>query len=104
MKYPSAFGRALCALDFYLSSPKEIDVIGDSDSDDTRALLHAIWNRYVPNKVIAAATEHDGRAAQLVPLLRERPSIEGKATAYVCEDYTCLPPVTNSAELSRLLP
>ena len=104
MKYPSAFGRALSALDFYLSSPKEIAVIGDSDSDDTRALLHAIWSQYVPNKVVAAATDHDGHAAQLVPLLRERPKVEGKATAYVCENYTCLPPVTDSAELARLLP
>jgi hypothetical protein len=104
MKYPSAFGRALCALDFYLSSPKEIAVIGDSDSEDTRALLQAIWSRYVPNKVVAAAAENDKRAAQLVPLLRERPKVEGKATAYVCENYTCLPPVTDSEELSRLLP
>ncbi|HEY3024710.1 MAG TPA: thioredoxin domain-containing protein [Pyrinomonadaceae bacterium] len=104
MKYPSAFGRALCALDFYLSSPKEIAIIGDSDSDDTKALLHAIWGRYVPNKVVAAATENDKDAARLVPLLRERPKVQGKATAYVCENYTCLPPVSDSVELSRLLP
>ena len=104
VKYPSGFGRALCALDFYLSSPKEIAVIGDSDSGDTKALLRAIWSRYVPNKVVAAASERDERAARLVPLLRERPKIEGKATAYVCDNYTCLAPVTDSAELSRLFP
>ncbi|MEP6706719.1 MAG: thioredoxin domain-containing protein [Pyrinomonadaceae bacterium] len=104
LKYPSAFGRALCALDFYLSPLKEIAVIGDSGSGDTEALLRIIWGRYVPNKVVATAPEHDEHAAQLVPLLRERPKIEGKATVYVCENYTCLRPVTDAVELSRLLP
>ena len=28
-RYPSGFGRLLCALDFYLGAPKEIAVIGD---------------------------------------------------------------------------
>src|SRR5687768_6901198 len=35
IRYPSAFGRLLCAMDFYLSSPREIAVIGNRDSTDT---------------------------------------------------------------------
>ena len=103
MRYPSAFGRALCALDFYLSSPREIAVIGDPKSADTKLLLRTIWSHYIPNKVVATADEHDERAAGLVPLLHQRPKVDGRAAAYVCENYTCLPPVTAGAELARLL-
>ncbi len=102
-RYPSAFGRALCALDFYLSTPKEIAIIGEPLAADTQALARTVWQRYLPNKIVAQAVENDARAAELVPLLRERPMIENQATAYVCENYTCQKPVTNPAELAEQL-
>jgi uncharacterized protein len=102
-RYPSAFGRALAALDFYLSTPKEIAVIGESGASDTRALLREVWKRYLPNKVVAQLSEGDAHAAELVPLLRERPMVEGHATAYVCESYTCQRPVTSAEELAAQL-
>ncbi|HYO92555.1 MAG TPA: hypothetical protein VEQ40_13000, partial [Pyrinomonadaceae bacterium] len=73
------------------------------DSTDTQALLREIWNRYLPNKVVALSREKDERAAELVPLLRERTSLEGRATAYVCEHYTCQRPVNTPEELAAQL-
>ncbi|MDQ3744348.1 MAG: thioredoxin domain-containing protein [Acidobacteriota bacterium] len=107
-RYPSAFGYALGALDFYLSTPKEIALItpvGDSDShaSDAPALAREIWSRYLPNKVVAQSPEDDSRAAALIPLLRDRPANGGRATAYVCENYTCQQPVSTSEELAAQL-
>ena len=102
-RYASAFGRLLGALDFYLSTPKEIAIIGESESDDTLALRREVWDRYLPNKVVALSTEEDQRAAEIVPLLRDRPMIEGRATAYVCKNYACQKPVNSPEELRRQL-
>jgi uncharacterized protein YyaL (SSP411 family) len=102
-RYPSAFGYLLGALDFYLSTPKEIVIIGQTGADDSLALLREVWKRYLPNKVVAQSTENDEAAAGVVPLLRERPAHNGRATAYVCENYSCLQPVTTPAELSAQL-
>jgi uncharacterized protein len=102
-RYPSAFGRALAALDFHLSSPKEIVIIGPRESPDTQALLREVWKRYLPNKVVAQSAPGDEGAAEVVPLLRERHVIENRATAYVCENYTCQQPVTTAAELEKQL-
>jgi uncharacterized protein YyaL (SSP411 family) len=102
-RYPSAFGRLLCALDFHLSSPKEVAVIGDAGADDTQRLLREVWKRYLPNKVVALSEEGDARAVELVPLLRERHALEGRATAYVCEHYACQRPVTTPEELAAQL-
>jgi uncharacterized protein YyaL (SSP411 family) len=103
IRYASAFGRLLGALDFYLSTPKEIAVIGERDTEETRALLREIWSRYLPNKIVAQSSGNDLRAAEVVPLLRDRPMIQGHATAYVCEHYTCQQPVSTAAELGRQL-
>ena len=102
-RYPSAFGRLLGALDFHLSTPKEIAIIGTAESSDTLALKREIWRRYLPNKVVALAAENDEESAAVIPLLRERPMINGAATAYVCESFTCQQPVTTAGDLAEQL-
>jgi uncharacterized protein len=100
---PSAFGRLLSALDFYLSTPYEIALIGVPDAPEMRALLSAVYSAYIPNKVVAGRAEDDEEAARLVPLLADRPMREGKATAYVCVNYACQNPTTAPEELKRQL-
>jgi uncharacterized protein YyaL (SSP411 family) len=102
-RYPSAFGYLLGALDFHLSKPKEIVVVGQPGADDTLALLREVWTRYLPNKVVAQSAERDEEASSIAPLLRDRPALGGRATAYVCENYSCLQPVTTPAELAAQL-
>jgi hypothetical protein len=102
-RYPSGFGRLLCALDFYLGSPREIAVIGDADTAETQSLLGEIWKPYLPNKVVARAAPGDSAAPKSVPLLRDRPQLDKKATAYVCENYTCKTPTVSPAELAAQL-
>ncbi|HEX8774966.1 MAG TPA: thioredoxin domain-containing protein [Pyrinomonadaceae bacterium] len=103
LRHPSAFGRLLGALDFYLSTPKEIVIIGERESPETKALLREVWGRYLPNKVVVLSTEGEKSAAQTVPLLQGRNMIGAKPTAYVCERYTCQRPVTTAAELAAQL-
>jgi uncharacterized protein YyaL (SSP411 family) len=102
-KYPSAFGYALGALDFHLSTPKEIAVISATSLADARPYAREIWSRYLPNKVVAQSLEGDERAAALLPLLRDRRAVSGRASAYVCENYTCKQPVTTPEELAAQL-
>lgn len=102
-RYPSGFGRLLCALDFYLGTPKEIAIIGDPSSAETQSLLDELWKPYLPNKVVAQAPPDETSAANLIPLLRDRPQLDKKATAYVCEHFTCKEPATTPAELASRL-
>jgi uncharacterized protein len=94
-EYPSAFPHMLCALDFFLGSVKEIAIIGDPRDDDTRNLLHEVFQRYWPNKVLACGAQGG------LFLLENKPQIEGAATAYVCENFTCSLPVTSPADLHK---
>jgi uncharacterized protein YyaL (SSP411 family) len=102
-KYPSGFGYALCALDFYLSEPKEIAIVGETDSHEVRLFIEEIYSRYLPNKVVAARAPEDEQSAEAIKLLAARPVVEGKATAYVCRNYTCLAPATTAEELAARL-
>jgi uncharacterized protein YyaL (SSP411 family) len=102
-RYPSAFGRLLCALDFYLSSPQEIVIIGDPTIEATRALLDQVWARFLPNAVIVPWRQDDLKLGESLELLQGRSMVEGKPTAYVCENFTCKQPVTSPEELGAQL-
>ena len=100
---PSAFGHALGALDLYLSSAKEVAVVGDPTAAATRALVHEVWRRYTPNLVLAVARGSDPEAAEVVPLLADRSLLDGKPAAYVCERFVCQRPVSQPADLAAQL-
>ena len=101
-RYPSGFGYALSAIDFLLSSPKEIAIVGQ-DAADVQPLLQEAWRKYLPNKVVAPGLTDDSEAIAAIPLLRNRPLVDDKATAYVCEHYTCKQPVTTPDALAAEL-
>ena len=102
-RYPTGFGRLLCALDFYLGTPREIALVGESGAPETHALRREIWTPYLPNKVVAQGAPGDTKAEELVPLLSNRPQMNGKATAYVCEHFACKTPTTDPSELASQL-
>jgi uncharacterized protein YyaL (SSP411 family) len=98
--YPTAFARWLSALDFALSRPREIAIVGDPAEPDTRALLEVVSKPYRPNQVVAVGP---GGERSPIPLLAGRERRGGRATAYVCENLTCRMPVTTPAELTAQL-
>ena len=96
LRYPLGFARWLSALDFLLDKPKEIAIVGALEAPDTQALLRVVFERYLPNKVVAGGDAD-------IPLLEGRSARNGQATAYVCEHYMCQAPTSDPAELERLL-
>ncbi|MGH2723419.1 MAG: thioredoxin domain-containing protein [Actinomycetota bacterium] len=100
---PAMFGQALGALDLYLSPSREIAIVGDPKAEDTRALVHEVWSRYLPNVVLAVRAPGDDESAEAVPLLAGREPLDGRAAAYVCERFACRTPVADPAELTAQL-
>src|SRR5438067_3154327 len=103
VQHPQAFGHALGALDFAISPTKELAIIGHPQQADTRALLEVVNSRYLPSSVLACAAHNDVKAIEAIPLLADRLQKEGKATAYVCQNFACQAPVNTPEELRRML-
>jgi uncharacterized protein YyaL (SSP411 family) len=97
--HPTGFGRFLAVLDGYLATPREVAIAGRADDPRVDELAAAVYRRYEPNAVLGFADQADATSAALLPFLAERPMKDGVATAYLCERYACLPPVTEVADL-----
>jgi len=100
---PAGTGHWLAALDFYVSSPKEVVIIGPRNDSATAALLRTVTSAFRPNKVLVGADDADAAASYSLPLLEARGMIDGRPTAYVCQNYACQLPVTTPEELAAQL-
>ncbi len=104
---PGGTGHWLSALDFYVSPPKEIAVIGPRDDPTTQALLDTVFHRFLPNKVVMGVETPlipaDDNSEADIPLLAGRGMVGGLPSAYVCQNYACKLPVTDPAGLAEQL-
>ena len=98
MRYPSGFAHWLSAAAFILAEPREVAISGDPAAADTRKLLNVVASGYRPYLVVAAGQEDNA-----VPLLADRPMVNGRAGAYVCRRFVCLQPVTEPEALAEQL-
>jgi uncharacterized protein YyaL (SSP411 family) len=96
-RHPQGFGRTLSAIEFFLGDSKEIVLMGDEDGN----LGREVWSEYRPGKVVVPA--NGSTESEMIPLLQGRAAIDGKPTAYVCENFACRMPVKTVEELNEQL-
>ena len=97
-RHPNAFAHLLQALDFHLAQVREVALVGD----DVAALERVVRGAFRPHVVIAGTPPNGGDGSD-VPLLEGRGPVDGRPAAYVCENFACKAPVTEAAELEKLL-
>ena len=102
---PNAYPQMLIALDLALGPSKEIVISGEIDSEDTKKMIRSVFKRFIPNKVVAhrPPSGKEEKMVELIPFLKEQVSLEGKTTAYVCQNYVCRFPTTSIKKLDEFL-
>jgi uncharacterized protein YyaL (SSP411 family) len=97
-------GRAvpmmLTALSAYHAGVSQVVIVGDPGDAGTWAMLQAAGRRYLPFTVqVPLMPQHRERLGVLLPWTAAMTMRDGKATAYVCRNFTCEAPTTSVDEL-----
>lgn len=101
---PSACPLMLVALYHSHAKPTQIVIAGDPSDPDTKALLNTVHRNPAPNRVLLLADGAKGQdfLSKHADFYRSVTRIEGKATAYVCENFTCNLPTSDPEKLRSL--
>jgi hypothetical protein len=99
-RVPRFIGWGLAVAEAVLDGPREVAVVGPALDDPATAALHrtALLGS-APGAVVAAGTP----GSDEFPLLADRPLVQGGPAAYVCRNFTCDAPTTDTGRLRAAL-
>jgi len=102
---PMAIPQLLVAYDFLLTEPRQIVIAGERGAADTEALIQTVHSRFVPNSILLLVDSEESREAMAAgaPAVAAMAKVNGRAAAYVCQNYVCKLPVTEARDLAELL-
>jgi uncharacterized protein YyaL (SSP411 family) len=85
--------------------PSQVVLVGTPGSDDLQSLERVLARHYLPAAVtiVRPSGQADAAIAQLLPWLAAMDVVNGRAAAYVCQNFTCQAPVTDPAALDAAL-
>ncbi|MCG6533443.1 MAG: thioredoxin domain-containing protein [Syntrophales bacterium LBB04] len=103
--FPAAFTQLLVGVDFSFGPSHEVVIVGNPDAEDTNRFVRLLRSRFIPNKVVLLKPMGDeaSEIVRLAPYTEAYIAADGRATAYVCSNYSCQLPTTDSGEMLRLL-
>ena len=101
-EHPAGFTRLLGVLDSVVSGSKEAAIIGPLQDASMKELHSVLYRTYLPNHTFVHASSLE-TAPRWIPLLEQRGMLNGKPTAYVCENMACKSPTNDPIELALQL-
>jgi len=105
-RVPAGHAQLMIAVGFLAYPAYEIVISGRAGADDTKEMVHAIRQHYLPNTVVLLRPPDDAASAivSIAPFTKDlKPLQDGRATAYVCTNFTCHRPTMDADEMLKLL-
>jgi uncharacterized protein YyaL (SSP411 family) len=104
-RVPHALPQLLCALELALGESRSVVLAGDPQNAGFASMVTVLHEELGPRRAILGV---DGAEAQRwlttrKPYLAAMVPLQGRATAYVCENYACQAPASTPAELKQRL-
>jgi uncharacterized protein YyaL (SSP411 family) len=98
---PTSLTQMLVAMNFWLGPAQEIVIAVGRDKDKADKMLKLVRSRFLPNTVVML---HDGAEIETaVPFVKRQTAVNNKTAAYICENFICKKPITESARFEKAI-
>ncbi|MBP2656464.1 MAG: cellobiose 2-epimerase [Firmicutes bacterium] len=102
--YPQAYTFFLLAVDYHLEPPRQVVVAGTRGDTTTEKMLRILGASFLPTTdVLLNDGDNASMIAELLPHIADKGLVEGRASAYVCNNFACQAPVSEVKQLEELL-
>ena len=98
-RHPQAVAHLLRAIDFDQAPVRELALVSPAGGDGVAGLAAVARSRLRPHLVLAGGPEGSERPE----LMRGRGALDGRAAAYLCENFACRAPVSDPGALAAAL-
>jgi len=102
--YPRGYIFALTALQYLQTLSKEVVIVTKTDDiTEAKEMLDIINEDYRPFTLTLLYSSNNDIIKEISPFVSEYKAINGKTTAYICENYSCHAPLTDIDELRKMI-
>ncbi len=102
-EYPSAYTKFITSMLYSNFHTYEI-VIASENISDAKDIIKYLNTKFLPDRTILMKEKNSiFELLKISPYTREMGIIDGKATIYICKNFSCSLPVTSLEQLEKLL-
>lgn len=101
--FPMAYSFSLLAVLFLQNKAREITIVSERDDSASKEMLDSINEKYDPFSMVIYYIKGDKTLESVSNFLREYNTVNGKTTAYICENFSCSEPVTDVNTFRKML-
>ncbi|HHV17042.1 MAG TPA: thioredoxin domain-containing protein [Gelria sp.] len=102
-RHPTAYTFFLTAVLFYKQPGREIVIVGKKEEKDVEAIMAAINDRFLPDTLLVFKDPREEILDEVVPFIKDMTMVGNKATAYICENFSCQQPITDIETLKDII-
>ncbi len=89
---------------FARGKASEIVLVGDSKTKAAQSFIDLINKSFLPYSVVVMKSEEEAEnLSNLIPYTEGQNMIDNKPTAYICENFACRTPITDSSEFEKVI-
>ncbi len=101
----SAYSYLMVAIDFAVGPTYTLVIAGDTTSEDTKEMLNAIREKFIPNKslIFLPTNQSSPEIIDIAEFAKYYEKVDGKTAAYVCINQTCKPATNQINKMLELL-
>lgn len=101
--FPMAYSFSLLAVLFLQNKARKITIVSERDDSASKEMLDAINEKYNPFSMVVYYIKGDKTLESVSSFLSEYNTVNGKTTAYICENFSCSEPVTDVNTFRKML-
>lgn len=103
-RYPAGYSQLLQSSSWLLQPTREVVIIGTPGEASTEEMLSVARSSSLQQTVVIFKPQDDSaEITRLAPYIEQMQAVNGYATAYVCQNFTCREPLNDTVELKVIL-
>ena len=101
---PLAFPQLLSAQILYLTPPLDLILVGDPDNSQITEMLRDSYGSFLPERILVLKNPKTAASLEkVVPGVKYYLPLQEGPVAYICLNFACLPPITETKDFSAKL-
>jgi len=103
--HPMGYTNMLSALLFINSKASEIVIVGNREDENAKRMIKSVNSHFNPFTVVLFKDNENVEAGitSIAPYTEAQGMVDNKTTAYICENFACMAPITDLKEFENVL-